>query len=176
MVDDAELAKFGDIGNFTHQTLHDEVTWTPQVKDIPGAGTYHGKKGVCDDFLGPVRAVQSLYREIDLLVIPSRSEGLPNVLLEALRADVPAVATRVGAVPEVLESDDAGLIVPPGDPAALADAIVRALPMKARPECAAARRETPERFSLGRRVDDHVELYTSLLSERRRGARRGGAP
>src|SRR3954464_9039234 len=39
------------------QTLHDEVTWTPQVKDIPGAGTYHGKKGVCDDFLGPVRGM-----------------------------------------------------------------------------------------------------------------------
>src|SRR3569833_858233 len=39
------------------QTLHDEVSWTPQVKDIPGAGTYHGKKGVCDDFLGPVRGM-----------------------------------------------------------------------------------------------------------------------
>jgi ketosteroid isomerase-like protein len=39
------------------QTLHDEVMWTPQVKDIPGAGTYHGKKGVCDDFLAPVRGM-----------------------------------------------------------------------------------------------------------------------
>jgi uncharacterized protein len=39
------------------ETLHDEVTWTPQVKDIPGAGTYHGKKGVVDDFLGPVRGM-----------------------------------------------------------------------------------------------------------------------
>ena len=39
------------------QTLHDEVTWIPQVKDIPGAGTYYGKKGVCDEFLGPVRGM-----------------------------------------------------------------------------------------------------------------------
>ena len=38
-------------------TLHDDVTWTPQVKDIPGAGTYRGKKGVCDEFLAPVRGM-----------------------------------------------------------------------------------------------------------------------
>jgi uncharacterized protein len=38
-------------------TLHDDVTWTPQVKDIPGAGTYVGKKGVCDEFLAPVRGL-----------------------------------------------------------------------------------------------------------------------
>jgi ketosteroid isomerase-like protein len=38
-------------------TLHEEVTWTPQVKDIPGAGTYRGKRGVCDEFLAPVRGM-----------------------------------------------------------------------------------------------------------------------
>jgi ketosteroid isomerase-like protein len=37
--------------------LHDEVTWIPQVKDIPGAGTYSGHKGVIDDFLAPVRGM-----------------------------------------------------------------------------------------------------------------------
>jgi uncharacterized protein len=37
--------------------LHDEVTWIPQVKDIPGAGTYRGKKGVIDEFLAPVRGM-----------------------------------------------------------------------------------------------------------------------
>ena len=38
-------------------TLHDEVSWEPMVKDIPGAGVYRGKKGVCDDFLAPVRGM-----------------------------------------------------------------------------------------------------------------------
>ena len=37
--------------------LHDEVSWIPQVKDIPGAGEYRGKKGVIDDFLAPVRGM-----------------------------------------------------------------------------------------------------------------------
>ena len=37
--------------------LHDEVTWIPQVKDIPGAGTYRGHKGVIDEFLAPVRGM-----------------------------------------------------------------------------------------------------------------------
>src|SRR6185369_588690 len=37
--------------------LHDQVSWIPQVKDIPGAGEYHGKKGVIDDFLAPVRGM-----------------------------------------------------------------------------------------------------------------------
>jgi uncharacterized protein len=46
----------GDI-EAIRQTLHDEVTWEPQVKDIPGAGTYRGKKGVCDEFLAPVRGM-----------------------------------------------------------------------------------------------------------------------
>ncbi len=46
----------GDI-EAIRQTLHDEVTWIPQVKDIPGAGTYRGKKGVCDEFLAPVRGM-----------------------------------------------------------------------------------------------------------------------
>lgn len=37
--------------------LHEEITWIPQVKDIPGAGTYRGHKGVIDEFLGPVRGL-----------------------------------------------------------------------------------------------------------------------
>jgi glycosyltransferase involved in cell wall biosynthesis len=56
----------------------------------------------CVRFLGPFGAVSPVYRRLDALVIPSRSEGLPNVLLEALAADVPCVATDVGAIPEVL--------------------------------------------------------------------------
>ena len=46
----------GDI-EAVRPTLHEEVTWIPQVKDIPGAGTYSGKKGVIDEFLGPVRGM-----------------------------------------------------------------------------------------------------------------------
>jgi glycosyltransferase involved in cell wall biosynthesis len=112
---------------------------------------------------GIVAAVEALYSRLDLLVIPSRSEGLPNVLLEALRADVPVVATRVGAVPEVIDSPLAGVLVPPNDPIALADAIERSLRVGNRDEARAARREVAERFSLERRATQHLTLYADLL-------------
>jgi glycosyltransferase involved in cell wall biosynthesis len=76
-------------------------------------------------FLGRIEDVMGLYRQLDLLVIPSRSgaEGLPNVLLEAMSADLPVVATRVAAIPEVLGETPAGRVVAPGDVAGLEGAI-----------------------------------------------------
>ena len=56
----------------------------------------------------------------DLVVLPSFTEGLPNVALEAAAASVPIVATAVGGTPEVVEDGRTGHLVPPGDPAALA--------------------------------------------------------
>jgi glycosyltransferase involved in cell wall biosynthesis len=114
-------------------------------------------------FVGALSPVDSLYPRLDLLVIPSRSEGLPNVLLEALRANVPVVATRVGAVPEVIDSPRAGTLVLPEAPEALADAIERSLARDDDAEATAARRAVTERFSLERRVLAHVELYTDVL-------------
>jgi glycosyltransferase involved in cell wall biosynthesis len=64
---------------------------------------------------------------LDLAVLPSYTEGLPVVLLEALAAGVPAVATAVGGTPEVIEEGKCGYLVPPGDPDALARRILDAL-------------------------------------------------
>ena len=64
---------------------------------------------------------------LDLMVLPSHTEGLPVVLLEAFAAGVPAVATAVGGIPEVLEEGKSGYLVPPGDPPALARRILDVL-------------------------------------------------
>ena len=114
-------------------------------------------------FLGHVDDVTAVYQRLDLFVLPSRSEGLPNALLEALRADVPVVATTVGAVPEVVGSSAAARLVPPGSPSALADAIQEVISEGDTPAAAAARREVVQRFTLERRVAAHLELYRELM-------------
>ena len=76
---------------------------------------------------GHVHDVRPYYRAADVLAISSTSEGSPNVLLEALAAGVPTVATAVGGVPEMVEDKKSALLVPPGDPGAMAQALQRLL-------------------------------------------------
>src|SRR6266699_1200709 len=120
----------------------------------------------CVRFIGHVYDVEAVYRNLDLLVLPSRSEGLPNAVLEAIRADVPVVATAVGAVPEVVGTSPAARLVTPGSAAALAEAMEGAVTHGDSPDAAAARREVVGRLSLERRVEAHLELYREILDER----------
>ncbi len=71
--------------------------------------------------------VAHLLPETDLFVLPSLTEGLPNVVLEAFSARVPVVATAVGGVPEVVEEAVTGYLVPARAPRALADKIATCL-------------------------------------------------
>lgn len=78
-------------------------------------------------FTGQVSNVSVYFVAADVLVNPSHSEGSPYVLLEAMAAGLPIVATAVGGVPEMLENNETALLVPASDPQAMADAIVRLL-------------------------------------------------
>jgi glycosyltransferase involved in cell wall biosynthesis len=78
-------------------------------------------------FAGQVKDVQPFYAVADVFVLSSHSEGSPNVLLEAMAAQVPVVATSVGGVPEMVENEKSALLVPAKDPAVLATAITRVL-------------------------------------------------
>lgn len=82
--------------------------------------------GVADALLLPGRAgdVAAWLRAADVLVHPSRWEGFGLVLLEAMLAALPVVATRVSAIPEIVADGETGILVPPGDAQALADATV----------------------------------------------------
>ncbi|MDT7688778.1 MAG: hypothetical protein QOE46_1537 [Acidobacteriota bacterium] len=76
-------------------------------------------------FAGHVSDVRPFYALADVMVLPSHSEGSPNVLLEAMAAGVPVVATKVGGVPEIVEDEESALLVAPRDHIAMAEAVAR---------------------------------------------------
>jgi len=99
----------------------------------------------------------------DVLVLPSRTEGLPLALLEAMAAGIPVVATRVGGMPEALHEGRCGRLVPPDDPGALRDALRAALdPVGSRPLVAAARARVAERYPVERQVRALEALWRTL--------------
>ena len=75
------------------------------------------------DFLGYRDDIASLLAASDVVVLPSRSEGLPLVLLEAMALDRPVVASSVGGVPDLLQHERTGMLVPPESPGEVAEAI-----------------------------------------------------
>lgn len=98
------------------------------------AALEHKARGLPVEFEGHMEApseVASFLRSIDVFVMPSRWEGLPSALLEALACGVPAVATDVPGMAEAAGGN--ALLVPPDQPAALAEAVCRALASPARP-------------------------------------------
>jgi glycosyltransferase involved in cell wall biosynthesis len=69
--------------------------------------------------------LRALYRQSDALALPSFAEGLPVVLMEAMAMEIPCVTTWITGIPELIENGKDGLLIPPGDAAALADALDR---------------------------------------------------
>jgi glycosyltransferase involved in cell wall biosynthesis len=120
--------------------------------------------GARTTFVGHVTDTDAIYSTSDLLVIPSRSEGLPNVLLEAMRFGLPSAATSVGAVPEVLSDPLAGVLCAPDDIDGLTTAITTALASGYFERGLHARTEVLHRFSLSARCLTLRKVYDELLS------------
>lgn len=101
----------------------------------------------------------------DVFVLPSLWEGLPFVLVEAAALGRPIVATAVDGVPEILEDDRTGILVPPANPGALADAVIRLLQDKGKAGRLGenARSLIPARFPLRRMVEQTQNLYLEAL-------------
>jgi glycosyltransferase involved in cell wall biosynthesis len=120
-------------------------------------------------FTGLRRDVPDILAAADLLVLASRWEGMPNVVLEAFAAGKAVVATRVGAVEEMVQDGETGLLVPAEDPPALARAIGSLLadpPGRAR-LAAAGRARVEKEFSLEKMVRLTQELYEDVWHLRR---------
>lgn len=114
--------------------------------------------------------IAPLLRKSSLLVLSSTREGLPNVVLEAMAAGLPVVATDVGGLPEVVAPGETGWLVPPKDVPALAGAISHLL---AHDDVRAAfgqagRKRVEQRFSLTAMVRRHEDMFLRLLHRSRR--------
>jgi glycosyltransferase involved in cell wall biosynthesis len=124
--------------------------------------------GVARDtvFLGYQEDVAPYYAAFDVLVLPSGNEGTPVTVIEALAAERPVVATRVGGVPDVVRDGEDGFLVEAGATEDLADRLGRLArdpALRARMGKKGRERVLP-RYAVERLVDDVDELYRSLLS------------
>ena len=112
--------------------------------------------------------IKEILASIDVLAMPSLSEGLPMVLLEAMAMAKPIVATRIDGVIEVLENSKTGLLVPAKNSHALAEAIVGILKDKAKASFFGqkAREAAKEKFSVKKMVEQIELAYEKLLHEK----------
>jgi len=134
------------------------------VRDLNLAGHFH--------FAGGVTRLREHLAAADIFVLPSRSEGFSNAIVEAMAAALPVVATDVGGNAEAVQEGISGFIVPPDDSDALAAAIVRLLsdPSKAKTMGAAGRRRVAERFTTEAMMRQTTAVYAKLLAEDKRSA------
>jgi glycosyltransferase involved in cell wall biosynthesis len=131
----------------------------------------HASLGIsnCVKFVGKSTEVNALLALSDVFVLPSRSEGLSNALLEAMRAGLPCVATSVGGNPEVVVDGKTGFLVPAEDCETLADRIHRVLrdPGMRDAMGRAGRARLLERFTVQRMLTDLVASYHLALAGNR---------
>jgi glycosyltransferase involved in cell wall biosynthesis len=120
------------------------------------------RKGLTDvlEMRGATREPESVLRECHIFVLPSLSEASSNVVLEAMATGLPVVATRVGGTPALVEDYRTGLLVPPNDPPALAQAIVRLLeaPTMAAEMGAQGRARVVAEFSMDRMLE-RIDMF-----------------
>lgn len=116
-------------------------------------------------FLGYQPDPIPLYPGFDLYALPSLAEGSPNALLEAMACGLPAVASRVGGVPEAAIDGESGLLVEPRNAPALAKALLGLAqdPHRRATLGRAARQRVEAEFDLAKKVSQHEDLYRGLL-------------
>lgn len=122
----------------------------------------------CVTVTGWIKDTAPVYADLDALAISSVNEGTPVTVIEALAVGVPVVATAVGGLPDLLEGGALGALVPSGDAAALANALIRAIQTPPPPDQIARAQSTIiGQYGIDRLVRDLDHLYRALLAKKR---------
>jgi glycosyltransferase involved in cell wall biosynthesis len=123
-------------------------------------------------FLGLIENASQILPHIDVLVLPSLWEGMPHVVLEAMSAGRPVVASRIAGLAELVEDGKTGLLFRSGDPRSLAEALLKLItnPALARTMGDAGREHVMKNFQLKETVRKTVHLYRELLAEKIKAA------
>lgn len=171
------------VGRFYHQKAHDVAVaalgtlasqGTDFVADFFGKGPLlestrqlivENNLGACIRCRGICTTIAQTLPDYDLFMMPSRFEGLGIAAIEAMASFVPVVATRVSGLSEVVDHERTGLLVPPDDPGALAEAIHRVLQDPALRErlALAGRRKVEQQFDLRLQVGKLADLYREFV-------------
>ena len=129
-----------------------------------------GRLGIRDKvtFIDYLKDIGLFYSGIDIFVLPSVSEGFPNVILEAMFYQKPIIASCVGDIPEVIENGVSGLLVSPREEKELAEALKLLVRDKdlARKLATGSKRKIMEDFSLDKMVNSFSHLYKKMMSEK----------
>jgi glycosyltransferase involved in cell wall biosynthesis len=149
-----------------HPTLHVAIAGRGDLASSITAGARAGGVASRVHLLGLRSDVPAVLAAADLFALPSLSEGLPLALIEAMFAGLPIVASEVGEVATALGGGAAGVLVPPGDPAALAEAIDDLLthPARARACAEHARRRAAAHYDVSNMVRRYRALYERPLA------------
>lgn len=118
-------------------------------------------------FTGFQKDASSMMKQFSLLAMPSiEREGFPKAVIEAMAQGIVPIVTRVGGMPEIVQHNVNGLIIPPGDPAAMARAVDHLMdnPDKRHAMGKMARQTIAEQFSTRQMIEQTVEMFAGLLS------------
>ena len=118
-------------------------------------------------FFGPRDDIPDVMKSLDIMVLPTLGEAFPKVILEAMGAGVPVIASAVGGIPEIIDHNVNGVLLPAGDAAALGDALVDLLnqPEKRQRLAFEGLRTVREGFSVQTQIAKITTVYDTLLGE-----------
>jgi len=119
-------------------------------------------------FTGFMNNIKEILSAIDLLAVPSLLEGFPMITLEAMAMAKPIIATNIDGINEQITNGENGILVPPKDPKAIANAVIKLIDNKetAKNMGLAARRKVEQNFSVEKMVLETEKVYLSLLKDK----------